>query len=371
MKRILQVVGGMNRAGAESMIMNLYRNIDRNKFQFDFVYFTAETCDFDEEILFLGGRILRTQNFLNESVSVLKRSWRLRKIIKEYGPFYAVHSHTLFSTCFHLYVAKLSGVQKRIAHSHNTSDANSSSFIGKIYQSLSKRLIRQYSTDFIACGNAAGNYLFPKIVSSKITFLPNAINLEDFNKPKSTMLKKELKVPPSEFIVLQIGRLSKVKNFKFTIRLASYLKENGFLGYHFVFIGQGEDKNALENLVAEQKLEDCISFLGVRSDIPNLLASADVLIMPSFHEGFPVVLVEAQASGLPAVISDNISKEVDLGLNLISFCGLNESFSIWASEMDRLTRKCRPRFNDIRENLTLKGFSVKESAKKLEEIYEK
>lgn len=369
MKRILQVVGGMNRAGAETMLMNLYRKIDREKYQFDFLCFTAKRCDYDDEIEALGGRIFRTQHFLEEEVPFLKRSLRFKKIIRQEGPFYAVHSHTLFSSCFHLMIAGYCGISKRIAHSHSTSDINSSSRLGRIYQQFSRLLIQKVATDFIACGSAASKFLFPNISSDVIHFLPNAINIESFVNSKSYSLHLELGLPTDECIILQIGRLNGIKNFEFSIGIAAYLRDNQIRGYHFVFAGEGPDRQKLEDLVNEQKVEEYVSFIGVRNDVPNLFASADIMIMPSLYEGFPVVLVEAQASGIPSVISSNISKEVDMGFDLVHFCDLNDSYDNWYVEIKKNRNKRITDFQQIKKQLALKGFSTNESSKKLQEIY--
>jgi glycosyltransferase EpsF len=362
-------VGGMNRAGAETMLMNLYRKIDREKYQFDFICFTAKKCDYDDEIEALGGRIFRTQYFIDEKVSFFKRSFRFKKILNQEGPFHAIHSHTLFSSCFHLMIAGYCGISKRIAHSHSTSDVNSSSHLGRIYQQFSRWLIQKVATDYIACGSEASKFLFPNISSDKIHFLPNAINIESFINPKSYSLHIELGLSKEDCIILQIGRLNEIKNFEFSIGIAAYLKDNKICGYHFVFAGEGAYRQKLEALIKEKKLEEYVSFIGVRDDVPNLFSSADIMIMPSLYEGFPVVLVEAQASGLPSVISSNISNEVDMGFGLVNFCDLDNSYDNWFSEIKKNSNKRITNFHQIRKQLTLKGFSTNESSKKLQEIY--
>ncbi|MBL4745965.1 MAG: glycosyltransferase [Flavobacteriaceae bacterium] len=369
MKRILQIVGGMNRAGAETMLMNLYRNIDRNKYQFDFVYFTYDKCDYDEEIRSMGGRIFTTQRFKGEEVSVFKRAMRLREIINDNASFHAVHSHTLFSSSFHLGVAKFCNISKRIAHSHNTNDVNSTTFIGRLYQKFSRLLIHCFATDFIACGEAASKYLFLSSDSEKVLFLPNAIDLDKFTLKKEHKIQLELGLGFHKKMVLQIGRLSQVKNFEFTIKLASYLKTIGNDDFHFIFVGQGPDLEKLKKLREDLKVNDLITFLGVRGDIPNLFANSDIMLMPSYHEGFPVVLVEAQAAGLPSVISTNISREVDLGINLVSFCSLEQDYKEWIIQMEIGLNNKNEDVDFLKQILTKKGFSVIESAVKLQKLY--
>ena len=314
MKRILHIVGGMDRAGAETMLMNLYRKLDKSKYQFDFVYFHNSKCDYDDEILELGGRIFRISN-----ANPISRTLKLSKLIKKERPFHAVHGHMLFSNAFHILAAYFAKTEMRISHSHNTSDVNSKTFFGRLYQKASRKIMKKFSTHFIACGEAAGEFLFPN--NDKIEHLLNAIDVEEFSNNRivnRSFLKDEFNLDDNTIVITQIGRISPVKNHKFTINFAEYLVQKG---HKFVvaIVGSGSLENELKELVNEKKLNKFIKFLGIRSDIPNILAGTDVMIMPSFHEGFPVVLVESQATGVPSLISSNISSEVDMDLKLVDF----------------------------------------------------
>ncbi|MWW23656.1 glycosyltransferase [Algibacter lectus] len=364
MKRVLHIVGGMNRAGAETMLMNLYRKIDKSKYQFDFVYFKDSKCDYDEEIIELGGRIFRIN-----STNAILRTLNLIKLIKKEKPFHAVHAHMLFSNGVHVLAAYLAKVDMRISHSHNTSDLNSKTISGRLYQNVSRRLIVMFSTHFIACGEAAGEFLFPN--NDQVQYLLNAIDVEEFCNNRvvnRNFLKKELNLDDSTTVITQIGRIAPVKNHEFTISFAEYLVKNG---HKFVvnIVGSGPLEKGLMKLVEEKELCNVVNFLGIRSDIPNILAGTDLMIMPSFHEGFPVVLVESQASGVPSLISNNISSEVDMGLKLVAFSGLNDEFSTWETKLyDILQRKHVDAVKRL-EVLSSKGFNINNSVKKLECIY--
>lgn len=365
MKRILHIVGGMDRAGAETMIMNLFRNIDREKYQFDFVYFRSSKCDYDDEILELGGRIFKIKNTRNPII----RAYKLRQLINKEAPFHAVHCHMLFSNAFHILSAYFSKIPMRISHSHNTSDVNSKTFIGRLYQKFSKKIMAKYSTHFIACGEKAGEFLFPK--TDNINYLLNAIDVKSFcdnRKISRNYLKEEFNLDNDTIIITQIGRLAPVKNHKFTIEFSKYLKSKK-VNFKVFIVGQGILEDELKSLVNENDLKEQIKFLGVRSDIPNILAGSDLMIMPSFHEGFPVVLVESQSTGVPSLIADTISPEVNLGLNLVTFASLEDDFSIWEEKMMRLIKQDEVAPNNIIEVMTQKGFNIVESAKKLEKIY--
>lgn len=364
MKRILHIVGGMNRAGAETMLMNLYRKLDKSKYQFDFVYFIDSKCDYDDEITELGGKIFRISNS-----NPISRTLKLSKLLKKEKPFHAIHCHMLFSNAFHVLAAFFAKIQIRISHSHNTSDVNSKTFFGRLYQNTSRRIIRKFSTHFIACGEAAGEFLFPN--NNKIEYLLNAIDVEEFSNnriPNRSFLKDEFNLDDGTIVITQIGRISPVKNHKFTIDFAEYLIQKGHK-FVIAIVGSGPLKNELLELINEKKLNNSIKFLGIRSDIPNILAGTDLMIMPSFHEGFPVVLVESQATGVPSLISNNISSEVDLGLKLVNFASLDDEFSTWEKKLlDILKPKDISSVQRLKI-LSNKGFNINNSIKKLENIY--
>lgn len=369
MMRILQVVGGMNRAGAETMLMNLYKELDRSKFQFDFVYFTDKRCDYDQEIIELGGRIFKIPDTIYKNP--ISRAIALYKLIKKESPFHAIHCHQMFSNAFHLISGYYGGVKMRIAHSHNTSDVNSNSFAGKIYHSISKVLISKYATDFLACGENAGKFLFPK--KNNVTFLPNAIDLNVFineTKNNNLMFFENENIKDDTVVITQIGRLSPVKNHSFTLHLVKFLKEQNF-NFQLAIVGAGILENDLKQLTKDLGVESHVTFCGVRDDIDIVLNNSDLMIMPSLHEGFPVVLVESQASGVPALISSNISREVDLGIGLIHFCDLEDDYMVWFNKIKGAIQNTRVSIKDREQALSDHGYNIKLSIKKLEMIYEK
>lgn len=364
MKRILHIVGGMDRAGAETMLMNLYRKLDTSKYQFDFVYFKNSKCDYDDEIIALGGRIFRISNS-----NPVSRTLKLSRLIKKEKPFHAVHCHMLFSNAFHVLAAYFANIEMRISHSHNTSDVNSKTFTGRLYQKTSRKIMKKFSTHFVACGEAAGDFLFPN--NTNIEYLLNAIDVEEFSNNRivnRSFLKDEFNLDDDTIVITQIGRISPVKNHKYTINFAEYLVQKGHK-FVIAIVGTGQLEDELLELVKTKGLNDSFKFLGIRSDIPNILAGTDIMIMPSFHEGFPVVLVESQATGVPSLISSNISSEVDMGLKLVNFASLDDAFSTWEKKLlDILKQKDVSSVQRL-EILSDKGFNINKSVKKLEHIY--
>lgn len=359
-KRILHIIGRMDRAGAETMLMNLYREMDRSRFQFDFAYFGNDRCDYDDEIEALGGRLVRIQGG-----NPLMRFWSLWNILRR-GEWKTVHSHTLFSSGLHLSAAMLAGIPKRVVHSHSTSDVNSKNLTGRAYQRGIRWLLLWVPTHYVACGKAAGEYLFPG--RDDVTIVPNAIDIERFSAVSSPVYKASLHLAEDTLIILQVGRLMSVKNHAFSVQIAAALRRNKFK-FQMLFVGTGPEASAIEVLVQQNGLEDQVRLLGLRADIPELMAAADVMLMPSRHEGFPVVLVESQAAGLPSVISSSISKEVDLGLGLVYFLDLDQPADIWARCLQSVAKSEVAPIAQRMKALAVNGFSACSSARELEKIY--
>lgn len=362
MKRILHIIGAMDRAGAETMVMNLYRAVDRTQFQFDFLYFTDKKCDFDEEIIAFGGAIYRVSNS-----GLLGRSIETYKFLKENKQFHAIHSHTLLNNGFNLLAAFMAGFKIRIAHSHNTTNGIEKSISQKLYYVFSKFLINKFGTVFIACGKEAGEYLFYK--NKKVIVLPNAVDFKMFTKNvKKPFLRKLLNISNECLLICQIGRLQSVKNHEFTIRLAQYMKIEAF-NFHFAIIGNGVFEEQLIDLTRKLNIDDKITFLGLRSDIPEILSESDVMIMPSFYEGFPVVLVESQVAGIPAVISSTIATEVDLGIDLVNFESLDSDYKVWAEKLIAIRFSKKGGDMTYLKVLKDKGYDIHENVKELIKIY--
>ena len=361
MLRILHVVGGMDRAGAETMIMNLYRNIDRNEIQFDFLYFKNKVCDYDEEINKLGGRIHRIL-----CSNSLARTRKIAEFLKKNREYNIVHSHTFLNSGLNLLAARRAGVQNRIAHSHSTSNG-SKGLINKIYEKLSIKLIKYTATAFFSCGREASRFLFPN--NEEVIILPNAVDVSKLADVRSACQNYiEENIKQNSFLkVLQVGRLDSVKNHQFTIDLAIFMKAGGY-DVKFFFAGQGPLRNAISAQIMSNGLEETVFLLGIRNDISELMAGADVLIMPSLFEGFPVVLAEAQAIGLRSVISDTISSEVDLQLNLINFISLKSQKREWVDLLTKSTEKVASS-EIITKKLKENGFDAANNAQWLEKFY--
>jgi len=359
MKRILHVIGKMDRAGAETMLMNLYRNIDRGQIQFDFVVFTNERADYDDEILALGGRIIPI--IANNPI---ERMFKLSSFLEKHPEYKIVHSHMLLSNAFHLLAAKKAGIKHRISHSHNTSNSNHN-MTKAIYEKWALFTNRKLATYKIACGEQASNYLFGS--TKEVMILPNAVDIDKINevcRSNSDYISRNF--GDNKLKIIQVGRLNEVKNHQFSLKIAEELK-NRQIDFALYIVGQGPLEQALKKEVKEKGLDDEVKFLGVRSDVVELMAGTDVMIMPSLHEGFPVVIVESQAAALPTIVSDQVSKEVDLNLGLVTFLPIT-SPEDWANSLINLNRSPISK-HELAQSLKLQGFDVKSNVEKLINVY--
>lgn len=370
-KRILHVVSAMNRGGAETMIMNIYRNIDREKIQFDFIVHSDIPGHYDDEIKKMGGRIIKCKSL--GTLGPIKYIKELSKIIKQNGPFQAVHSHTDFQGGFVALAAKKANISKRICHSHTTRWVTNQRIKHKLQLILFRDIIDRYATDYCACGFDAANFLFKKskIHSNKITYLNNGIDIEKFSDlVKIDYLKEELKINNNEIIIGHVGSIYEPKNHKYIVKIGNYLKLNNY-EFKILIVGEGPLYQEIKQMVNEYNLNENIKFLGVREDIPNLMKLFDIFLFPSFFEGLPVVLVEAQASGLPCLISDSITKEVDMGLNLLSYLSIQENnIQKWIKEINLIKNKEIPSYEERKLKMQERGYDVKSNINKILNLYD-
>jgi len=364
--RILQVFARMDRGGAESMIMNLYRNIDRSKLQFDFIVHTSEETAFDKEIESLGGKIYRIPRYTGRNHLEYKSSWNL--FFKNNHKYKIIHGHVRSTASIYLKIAKKFGLTT-IAHSHSTSNGNG-------FSSLIKDILQipiKYNADYLfGASNKAGSWLFGQqaIENDNFCILKNAIETEKylFDKDIRNDKRSELGIT-NETVIGHIGSFKKVKNHSFLVDV--------FYDYHkkspnsiLVLVGDGRLKNKIQNKVNQYNLSNNVLFLGSRSDVNELLQIMDIFVFPSIYEGLPVTLIEAQAAGLKCIISDEITKEVEI-TNHISYLSVKEEPQTWSDKIKKIIRECN-RKNDrknMKKEVMGAGYDAQQVAIKLQNFY--
>lgn len=368
--RILHVVKDMRRDGAETMIMNVYRRLDRSRVQFDFAVSTGEPAAYDEEIKELGGRIFPHPEPSEAGFSAYRGA--LSRTINNHGPFAGLHSHVFFFSGYVLKIAALNRVPLRLAHSHNTQDGREDSPVRKVYRRVMVYLIRKHATHLLGCSRAACRALYREdcFDDPRVRVVPNAVDPEKFRTSPGarSAIRKLLSLPPDEPVIVNVARFHPQKNHRFLVDVFSNLLRR-LPQAHLLLVGDGELRPEIERYAASRGTASRVRFLGARDDVPSILSGADLFLLPSLYEGIPLVLVEAQTAGLPCVVSSTVTSEVDLKIGLVRFVGLNNKADLWAEEILR-GLSAPPiewdfRFKAVRDA----GYDVRESAKTLERIY--
>jgi glycosyltransferase EpsF len=365
-KRVLHIVSSMDRGGAETLIMNVYRNIDRGKVQFDFLAHNEKKGDFEDEIVQLGGRIFKILSL--GSLGPISYVKELKKIMTE-NKFDVVHIHTDFQGGFPALAAKLSGIKTRICHSHSTNWPRSNGFLNRTVLKTLKTLIRFSSTNYCSCSAEAAHFLFGK--TSKVQLLKNGIDLNQFTRMPNlerTQFLIELGLPKDAVIIGHIGRFSSSKNQTFILKILKQIL-NDDERFFAVLIGDGPLKKQIEEKALKLGIRDHVHFLGVRDDIPNLIRQFDVFLFPSLFEGFGIVTIEAQSAGIPCVVSDTVPKSTDMGLNLVSFISLEESVDFWCKKVVDALNVERPAKRAIIEKISQSGYSIQNNMNEWLELY--
>lgn len=357
MIRILQVVNIMDRAGLETMLMNYYRNIDRTKVQFDFLTHRAEKGAYEDEIIGMGGRVYHAPRLYPQNYPQYFKY--MKEFFEEHPEYKIIHSHIDAMSYFPLKAAKNSRVPVRIAHSHSSRFDKDMKLPIKF---IAQKNIVRVATNNCACGEVAGRFMFR---NQPFEIIRNAVEVGTFKYNESVRIKKreELRLG-DKFVVGHVGRYCYIKNQMFLIDIFNEItkfKSNANL----ILVGKGEDQKKIERKIEELNLEKKVTLLIDRSDVNELYQAMDVFVMPSLFEGLPVVGIEAQANGLPCLVSDRISKEL-LITNNIEMLSLDLGEKIWA---EKILNMCVDRNSNAESELIKAGYDIVSEAEKLQRWY--
>lgn len=358
--RVLHVVVNMNRGGAETLIMNVYRNLDRSKVQFDFLVHKKEGA-YEKEIMDLGGKIFRIPYITDVGHYGYART--LRCFFKEHPEYKIVHTHMDCMSGLVIQAANKTGVPVRISHSHATQ--NEGNIIARIYKKYIGMRIIPNATHLLACSDIAARWLFgKKSVNSLI--IKNGVDLNKFSYNSETHKKKriELLINDNTLVVGHVGRFCYPKNHMFLIDVFSQIKRK-YPNSLLLLVGDGPLQSDIKKKVQQVGLENSVKFLGIRSDVEELMQAMDVLLFPSHHEGLPVTIIEAQACSLKCVVSDAVPKDADIGAKLINFINLKEDIDMWVDEVIKQYK----RRENIEVYLNNSGYNITHTSKKLQHLY--
>ncbi len=353
--RILHIVTYMGRGGLETMLMNYYRNIDRAKVQFDFLVHRDFKADYDDEIKSLGGKIFRIRPLNPFSISYYKELYNFFKSHK----YNIVHSHLDCMSAVPLLVAKLCKVRIRIAHAHSAKQDVNAKYPLKI---ILKLFIKCFATQLFACSKKAGLWTFK---TKKFDLLNNAINVENFSKARiSDSLSYINEKVQNKYIIGHVGRFEYPKNHKFLIEIFNeILKTNN--DSILILVGNGTLLKEIKQKTEELNISENVLFTDNITNVNEILKIFDIFVFPSIYEGFPVTSVEAQAAGLPCILSDNITHDCKITED-VHFVSLNKSPEFWAKKILEFKNYKK---KDNSEKIIQAGFDIKENAKWLENYY--
>lgn len=333
----------MNAGGAETFLMKMYRAIDRLKYQMDFCINTKEESFYEKEILSLGGKIYRIPS-KTESLKEFKR--QLSDIIRREKYKYVLRITSSAMGFMDLKIAKKAGAKICSARSSNSNDGKS--IKAKAAHVLGKLLYRKYADVKIAPSDLAAKYTFGKKAyrRGEVHILHNALdlNLYSFDEQTRNHIRKEFSISDNVKIIGHVGRFMSQKNHSFLLDIFNEIhKQNQ--NTVLMLVGKGELEDKIKEKIKALNLEDSVIFTGVRSDIPALLSAMDVFVFPSFYEGMPNTVIEAQATGLPCLIADTITKEANV-TGLVRYMPLKAPEK-WAKEALNMVLDTRMQTKEI------------------------
>lgn len=303
--RICQVVGNMTGGGVEHVVMNYAKHVDHSRVIFDFIITENSTVIPREEMEADGGRVFVVPPYKN--LPAFESA--LFELFKAHPEWKIVHSHMNALSVFPLKQAKRAGVPVRIAHSHSSFGRGEP--VRNAAKIVLKRFANTYPTNRFACSRRAGDWLFGEGTPYEIVYNAIELNCFFFTAEARAQARADLGLVGGEFVVGHVGRFMQTKNQEFLVDAFARLLEQRPDSV-LCFAGTGETEASVESSAAERGIADHVKFLGQRDDANRLYQAFDAFALPSLYEGLGLVGVEAQAAGLPCVLSDRITHEVDL-----------------------------------------------------------
>lgn len=361
-KKVLQVLGGLNRGGAETLVMNIYRNIDREQIQFDFVIHTSENGAYYDEIVSLGGKVYHCPRYTGKNHFAYKKWWK--GFFEKHEEYQVVHGHVRSTAAIYLKVAKKYGCYT-IAHSHSSSSGKG---IAAIIKNILQYPIRYTADYFLGCSQIANEWLFGKKVANdprKCSILKNGIDITKFSYHPDirNTYREELGIE-NHFVIGTVGRIEQPKNPFFILEIFNEIlkiKENAKL----LWVGDGALTPFVKEKIIKLNIQEGVLMVGSRDNVSDYLQAMDIFLFPSLWEGLGMCLIEAQATGLPCVCSDVIPHEADV-TDLIVHVSLSASIEDWVN-------KCFSVLCKFRESKTTEiekaNYDIRQVVDQLRRIY--
>ena len=357
--RVLNLFCVLDRGGAETFVMNVYRNIDRSKVQFDFLVFEGKEGAYESEILSLGGKIYRTPALKIGNIFAYIKY--LNAFFKEHKEYTIIHCHMSEIGAIAFMIAKKHRVPVRICHAHSAPQ----NFGLKLFiRNIFKIWMNEESTDFYACGERAGKWQYGK---KPFKIIKNGIDTDKF--AYNPQIRREVRTKlgfDGYYIIGHVGRFEYPKNHEYIVKLFALLKREIPLS-KLALVGNGSTYQEIVELVNRYKLQDDVIFMGVRNDIDQLVQAFDLFVLPSKYEGFPIALVEAQCAGLHCITSETVSTEADV-TGLVKFLPIEEKNIInWVEcAKNNISQRDRCGYN---HKVKINGYNIADTARYLQDTY--
>jgi glycosyltransferase involved in cell wall biosynthesis len=316
-RHVLQVVGAMDRGGVETWLMHVLRHIDPQRVQMDFLVHADHPAAYDAECVALGARILRSPGPHHP----LLFGRRFLEIVKQFGPFDVVHSHVHHFSGYILWLAQRARIPLRIAHSHSDTawlDRNAS-WARRCYLQFMKRSIRAHATHLMGVSDPAGCALFGANWSGdpRSRVLHCGVDLGPIRRRRGkAAMRAAWNIGLENFVIGHVGRFDTPKNHMFLLEIAAEVIHRQPRA-RLLLVGDGILRQVIIDRIRILGITDQVILTGVREDVADLLSAMDVFVFPSLYEGLGLALVEAQATGLPCVVSDVIPRDADIVPTLI------------------------------------------------------
>lgn len=361
--RILHVFGTLNRGGAETLVMNIYRNIDRKKIQFDFVVHHKQEGAYEKEIRDMGGKIYRLSPYRLINHLSYTNSWN--KLLKDHPEYKIVHCHKESIMSIIMGAVKANG-RIAIAHSHNTRHV--SGYKGQIMGLLNKNIYDKSDFHF-ACSSEAGKWMFgdEKSDGDEFIVIKNGVDIEKYtyNPSIRAKIRKDLGLEDNK-VIGHVARFNKVKNHTFLVDIFESLVEKDS-SYRLILLGDGELRKDIEGKVRDYGLSDKVIFMGSVGNVNEILQATDIFVLPSLYEGMAISSIEAQAAGLKTFLADTIDKKSKL-TDLVEFIPIDKGVDPWVKALETALPYER---SDMSQEIKNAGFDIKETSKHLADFYTK
>jgi glycosyltransferase involved in cell wall biosynthesis len=367
--RILHVVGIMDYGGVENWLMHLLRQIDGSRFAFDFLVHLPRAGAYDDEIRHLGSRVIHCPR----PSHLWSYSRRLTRILVTNGPYRVVHSHVHLFSGVVLRLAAKTGTPIRVSHSHSDQPGigPGSGLARRTYVRVARHWLNCFATSGLAASASAATALYGPSwrEDPRWSVLCCGVDLAPFRAtPVRELTRSELRVPPGAWVLGHVGRFVESKNHVFLLDVFAKLAKQDASAW-LLLVGDGPLQNSIRNRAAELGVADRVTFAGPRPDVPRIMCNAmDMFAFPSLSEGLGLALVEAQAAGLPCLVSDRVPAEASVIRPLVRRLSLDDSMEGWVAAAKEMLA-CRMRPWDATGLVELSPFNLQVSLRELERLY--